>query len=74
MKFPTLRQSILSTPKQRKRFFWLRNMAALGTGALAYQLQAPFGLWLCLPITLLAYFTVAPIVAVILCFIEEMLS
>jgi hypothetical protein len=72
--FPTIRQSILSTPKQRKRFFWVRNMATLFSGGAIYQLPEPFGIWLCVPGAILTYFTVAPVIALIVCFIEEMFS
>lgn len=74
MKFPNLRQSILATPKQRKRFFWFRNISALGIGVLVSQVHPTFGVWLSIPAALLAYFTVSPIIALIVCYIEEMLS
>jgi hypothetical protein len=73
--FPTLRQSILSTPKQRRRFFWVRNMATFFIGlAVFYKLPDPWGMILVLPAALLTYFTVAPVVALIVCFVEEMMS
>jgi hypothetical protein len=71
--FPSLRQTLLSTPKQRKRFFWCRNMSTFAIGCLVAQWPT-WGPFLCIPAALIGYFTIAPIIAVILCFIEEMLS
>ena len=73
--FPSIRQSILSTPKQRKRFFWARNMTTLFVGAAVfYWLPEPWGMILVLPAVVIGYLTIAPVVALILCFIEEMMS
>lgn len=68
-------RSVLSTPKQRQRFFYFRNGTAILAGALVFtSVTGTFGAILGVLAIPLAYFTVSPIIAFIVCFVEQMLS
>lgn len=65
--------NVLSSKKQRKRFFWFRNVISVFFAFLAYQEVGGTLGWLALALALIvSYFTVAPTIAFVICFIEEM--
>lgn len=67
--------NVLSTPKQRQRFFWGRNMVSLLFAAGAYHsIGGALGVGLGVVTLIGAYFTVAPMIAFIACLIEQMFS
>lgn len=73
--FPGFVTSILSTPKQRARFFWIRSVVAGASGFYAGQFVAgEIGIVLGFAVAALSFYTLAPVVALVLCFIEQMLS
>lgn len=73
-------RSVLSTQKQRQRFFWFRNVISMGCAYGAFQFFVTTGMaqelvWgAAFAALVISYFTLAPVVAFIICFIEQMLS
>lgn len=73
-------RSVLSTQKQRQRFFWFRNVISMLCAYGVFQFFANTGVaqelvWAAaLAALVISYFTLAPVVAFIICFIEQMLS
>ena len=43
-------------------------------GAMTFQLPGLLGALACIPALVIAYFTIAPLVALIICYVEEILS
>jgi hypothetical protein len=67
--------SLLSTRKQRQRFFYFRNLAAFAGAVGAYSYVGGMGgLALAAGALVVGYFTLAPVVAFAICYIEEMNS
>lgn len=68
-------QSVLSTQKQRQRFYWVRNMISFFCGvATFYEIGGVLGGLLALAALVVAYFTIAPVLAFIACLFEQMYS
>ena len=68
-------RSVLSTPKQRQRFFYFRNGTALISGVLVFtSVTGTLGAILGVLAVPVAYLTIAPIVAFVICLVEQMLS
>lgn len=67
--------SVLSTPRQRQRFYWVRNIASLFCAVAAFQVVGgDYGWMLAFGALIVGYFTVAPVVAFIVCLFEQMHS
>jgi hypothetical protein len=67
--------SVLSTPKQRQRFIWGRNMVALICAVGVYHtIGGALGVGLGVVALIGSYFTVAPVIAFIACLFEQMYS
>jgi len=68
-------QSVLSSQKQRQRYYYFKNITAGLCGIATFVgLGGVFGIALGVAATVLAYFTVAPIVAFLICLFEQMAS
>jgi hypothetical protein len=68
-------QSVLSTQKQRQRFYWIRNFVALCCAAGAFKLVGgSLGAIAAAGALLGGYFTVAPLIAFAVCLFEQMNS
>jgi hypothetical protein len=68
-------RSVLSTQKQRQRFFYFRNFSAGACALMAgVEIGGGMGLAVGFVVLFLAYYTVAPIIAFIICLIEQMAS
>lgn len=68
-------ESVLSTRQQQQRYYWARNMISLGCGAWAfYSLVGGMGTAIGLAAMVIAHFTVSPVVAFVLCLIEQLCS
>ncbi|RYH62358.1 MAG: hypothetical protein EON54_09470 [Alcaligenaceae bacterium] len=67
--------SVLSARGQQQRYYWARNIISLGCGAWAFHaLGGGLGFAIALAAMVLAQFTVSPVVAFVLCLIEQMCS
>lgn len=68
-------QSVLSTKKQRQTFFYFRNLVAFICALVTFKfVGGSIGLGVAVVALVLGYITIAPIVAFIICLIEQMLS
>ena len=73
--FPGFVQSVLGTPKQRSRFFWVRSVVAAASGFYAGHLvTGTVGVAVGFAVAALSFYTLAPVVALVVCFVEQMLS
>ena len=73
--FPGFVRSILDTPKQRSRFFWIRSMVAGASGFYAgHLITGTTGVAIGFAVAALSFYTLAPVVALVVCFVEQMLS
>ncbi len=75
----TFVNSVLSTHKRRQGYFYVRNLVAGGCGFAVYtKLVVTLGTTMAvaagIATTIGAYFTVAPIIALLACLIEQMSS
>lgn len=71
----TFVDSVLSTRRQQQRYYWARNMISLGCGAWAFHaLVGGMGIAIGFSVIVIAHFTVSPVVAFVLCLIEQMCS
>jgi hypothetical protein len=75
----TFAQSVLSTQKRRQSFYYCRNFIAAGCGLFAYmKLSVSLGMIIGSVIgfvtMIVAYLTIAPAIALLLCLLEQMLS
>ncbi|WP_157385930.1 hypothetical protein [Methylosarcina fibrata] len=75
----TFAQSVLSTQKRRQSYFYCRNLIAGGCGLFAYvKLSASLGMTIGAIVGFTAmiasYLTIAPLIALLLCLFEQMLS
>lgn len=67
--------SVLSTQKQRQRFYYFRYFTALFCAFGAFQaVDGPVGIGLGVVSLIIGYFTIAPVVAFLVCFIEKICS
>lgn len=68
----------IRTPKQRARYFWAKRIAALGCAIASASYAGPYlGQWsllVGLAALVLSYVTIAPVVAAIVCLLEEIAS
>ncbi|WP_296246270.1 hypothetical protein [uncultured Stenotrophomonas sp.] len=68
-------QGVLSSRKQRQRFFYFRSFITIGCGIAAFKLfDGDIALLVGLGGLVVGYFTVAPVVAFLICFFEQLLS
>lgn len=68
-------KSVLSTKKQRQSFFYFRNLTALACALVTFKyIGGSIGLGLAVVALVVGYMTVAPVVAFIICLLEQMLS
>ena len=73
--FPGFVRSVLTTPKQRIRFFWIRSILAGASGFYAAQfVPGALGVALGFAAAAVSFYTVAPVIALVICFVEQMLS
>lgn len=71
----TFVESVLSTRQQHQRYYWARNVISLGCGAWTFHaLGGGIGIASGLAAMVIAHFTVSPVVAFVLCLIEQMCS
>lgn len=67
--------SVLSTRKQRQRFYWARNVISFACAALAFHaIGGTLGLVVAVGALCGAYFTVAPVLAFLMCLVEHLYS
>lgn len=68
-------QSVLSTTRQRQRYYWVRNFVSLFCAVGTFQIVGgDFGWILALVGLIGGYFTVAPVIAFLVCLFEKMHS
>jgi hypothetical protein len=66
-------RSVLSTKTQRQRFFYVRNLIAFLCAVATFQFfGGAIGGGLAAVALLLSYITVAPVIAFIICLIEQL--
>ena len=73
-------KSVLSTKKLRQSFYRIRNFISIVCGiaamSLAHERFGPDGANMAIGVVaiFIAYLTIAPLIALILCFLEQMLT
>ncbi len=68
-------KSVLSTKKQRQAFFYFRNLIALACALVSFKyIGGSIGLGVGVVVLVVGYMTIAPVVAFIICLLEQMLS
>lgn len=71
----TFIESILSTQKQRQRFYYFRNLTALCCAVGGFHFAAQHFAWAAAIVGLFAgYLIIGPVVAFLVCLIEQMYS
>lgn len=67
--------SILSTQKRRQQFYYVRNITSLFSGiAFGQYIGGGIGFFFGVIAIVVAYMTIAPIIALLVCLIEQMYS
>ncbi|MCQ8103459.1 hypothetical protein NP590_05005 [Methylomonas sp. SURF-2] len=67
--------SVLSTQRQRQRFYWIRNFVALFCAAGTFKVVGgTLGGIVAIGALLGGYFTIAPVIAFLVCLFEQMNS
>jgi len=75
----TFVQGVLSTPKRRQSYFYFRNLIAGGCGIAVYvKTSTLLGMYMAGGIGFIAavaaFFTIAPVIAFLICLFEQMAS
>lgn len=66
-------RSVLSTKKRRQTFFYFRNLIALVCAGVTYKfVGGSIGLGVAAIALVLGYMTIAPVIAFLICLIEQM--
>jgi len=66
---------VLSTQKQRQRYYYFRNLISGISGVAAFaSIGGVLGIPLGIVAAILAYFSLAPIIAFFICLFEQMAS